>query len=76
MLSQAKISKTFVPPLCSRARIYRPRVVARAGEETKDGRGSNVSGEYCSLSAEGKKADDRTLMEKETDFLEVCTRTR
>ena len=76
MLSQASISKAFVQPLCSRVRIGRPRVVARAGEDVKDGRGNNVSGEYCSISVDGKKADDRSLMEKETDFLEVRTQTR
>ena len=48
-----------------------PSVVARAGDERREGKGNNVAGEYCSLDEDGNKADDRTLMEKETDFLEV-----
>jgi hypothetical protein len=47
----------------------RRHVAARS--EKDDGRGSNV-GEFCSLDAAGKQSQTKSLMEKETEFLEVC----
>lgn len=46
-------------------------MLARAVDKTSDGKGNNVSGEYCNLNEAGKAAEDKTLMEKETEFLEA-----
>lgn len=71
MLNQARCSQRFVQPLCARPRVSGLHVVARAGAD-REGTGNNVSGEYCSLGEDGKKVEGRSLMEKETDFLDVC----
>jgi hypothetical protein len=71
MLSGTRALAQCLPPRALRSHQHRQRrVPCRAREDAIEGVGSNT-GAYCSLDATGKKLADKTLMEKENEFLEV-----
>jgi hypothetical protein len=63
------LSKAVIHTPCRHVLVQQRSVRARARVE-EEGRGTNV-GDFCSIDASGKKTPEKSLMEKESDFLEV-----